>query len=509
MWRKYKLNPVCKQVMKELEQICGQTISCSEIINNKSPSIRNPPSTCTVMFRDEGIVHLSLNSRNLQVFPECILDLRMLEMLDLSYNQITLIPETIHRLENLVVLTLRKNQLKNLPNSFGKLKTLQYLDLNYNQLQSLPENFGNLFALTTLIAESNQLAILPESFGKLSNLKVIKLGVNKLKALPYSFGDLSALENLEIYTNELVMIPESFKKLYSLRILRIEGNNLNPLPEAICSLRGLEELDLSGNLLEGLPDCFGNFPSLRSLSLSRNKLSALPNTFGNLTTLKSLNLSFNQFVILPSSLWPLKNLTELDLRHNKLTGESRILAKMDSDPMDLGRILPGGLLAKGEIQPILDFCRKLASVQVFFSYSVADYNSRKYPLAKLADLLQKQEKILHVHHCMQDLKVSGHIDDFMDKNIPNCQFFIFFATKNSIRSKDCQHELQIAQNNGIKIIPVLGEGVNWSDLEILGCNRDYGFILKDPSLDDLVLEIYDYILKFKEAHSREIKNLRL
>jgi len=67
-----------------------------------------------------------------------------------------------------------------LPESFRDLKSLQTLDLSSNQLTTLPESFSNLKSLNWLNLESNQMTTLPESFPQLSNLQTLVIKNNPL-----------------------------------------------------------------------------------------------------------------------------------------------------------------------------------------------------------------------------------------------------------------------------------------------------------------------------------------
>ena len=215
--------------------------------------------------------------------------------LDLSRNQLRLLPAEIRKLTNLTKLDLSGNQLKRLPVEIGELTNLTKLDLYGNQLKRLPVEIGDLTNLTVLNLSGNQLERLPVEIGDLTNLTVLYLSGNQLERLPVEIGDLT-----------------------NLTVLSLSGNQLKRLPVEIGELTNLTELDLSGNQLERLPVEIGELTNLTVLYLSGNKLETLPAEIGELTNLTVLNLSENKLETLPAEIGELKNLTELDLSENPL-----------------------------------------------------------------------------------------------------------------------------------------------------------------------------------------------
>lgn len=77
--------------------------------------------------------------------------------LDLSNNQLTVLPPSFSSLTHLMELDLSKNMLRELPESFGSLTNLKRLDLYGNQLTHLPLSFCNLKALRWLDLKNNPL----------------------------------------------------------------------------------------------------------------------------------------------------------------------------------------------------------------------------------------------------------------------------------------------------------------------------------------------------------------
>jgi len=102
---------------------------------------------------------------------------------------------------NLKNLSLRNNQIgKNqanfyrivfflfylvqLPDCFGQLKKLENIQLSQNQLYSLPLSFANLSSLRQLILSNNRFTIIPDSILKLTNLQLLDLSSNQITQIP-------------------------------------------------------------------------------------------------------------------------------------------------------------------------------------------------------------------------------------------------------------------------------------------------------------------------------------
>jgi len=157
------------------------------------PITKNFPSSLTEL-RVIGI--------NLKKFDSRMLKLAKLVKLDLSDNNIAIWPESFNCLKDLKELHLPNNKLTSVPVSFFQTvsKDLCLLDLSGNQLTMLPYLISKLTSLATLKLKDNQLKRLPVTISKLKGLKILELvGNPDLGVMPGSFLRLR-LDNLSMST---------------------------------------------------------------------------------------------------------------------------------------------------------------------------------------------------------------------------------------------------------------------------------------------------------------------
>jgi hypothetical protein len=190
-------NPLCNPITASLEKFYGNSIDFYE----KAIKFQ-----CT-----DYVKKLNLRYQNLASLPDSIGNLQALKELDLSENKLTELPDSIANLQSLEELYLRENQLTELPDSIGNLQSLEKLLLSHNKLTELPDSISDLRALESLLLHNNKLTELPESFGNLQSLKTLYLHNNKLTEIPESFGNLQSLRWLSLTNNQLTELPESMK----------------------------------------------------------------------------------------------------------------------------------------------------------------------------------------------------------------------------------------------------------------------------------------------------------
>ena len=99
----------------------------------------------------------------LGIFPDQLCNLRHLEELYLSNNEIQRIPDSIGNLSLLEKLDLSYNRLKHVPETFKNLNALQYLDLSYNNFEEIPEFLNDLRSLEVLMCTRKNMNEFPKS----------------------------------------------------------------------------------------------------------------------------------------------------------------------------------------------------------------------------------------------------------------------------------------------------------------------------------------------------------
>lgn len=198
-----------------------------------------------------GITRLDL-SAGLTEFPREIFDLAdSLEVLNLSGNALSSLPDDLHRLTRLRVLFCSDNQFTELPACVGQCAALTMIGFKANRIERVP---GDALPplLRWLILTDNRVSELPTELGERPYLQKLMLAGNRLERLPDSLRDCHRLELIRIAANRLTALPEWLLCLPSLTWLAYVGNPLETEAalEATASIPW-SALHLEQNLGEG------------------------------------------------------------------------------------------------------------------------------------------------------------------------------------------------------------------------------------------------------------------
>lgn len=197
-------------------------------------------------------------SENLTTFPTEVYDSAdSLEILDLSGNQLSSLPDDFDNLHRLKILFLSENQFDHLPDILGKCANLEMIGFKANQIQTVSEN--SLPPLTRwLILTDNQIQTLPDSIGKLHKLQKLMLAGNLIKALPASMANCQNLQLIRLSANQLTHLPDWLLALPQLAWLAFAGNPLcqtqtptHATKQTVFPTQCITELELKQLLGEG------------------------------------------------------------------------------------------------------------------------------------------------------------------------------------------------------------------------------------------------------------------
>lgn len=170
-----------------------------------------------------GIQRLKI-SEKLTSFPLEILSLAdSLEILDLTDNHLTSLPEELIKLTKLKIIFASNNNFSSLPEVLGQCDNLEMIGFKSNQINQVPENS------------------LPQK------LRWLILTDNRIETLPELLGERPWLQKLALAGNRLTSLPKALEKCRNLELVRISANNLTECPDQLLGLPKLAWFAFAGN----------------------------------------------------------------------------------------------------------------------------------------------------------------------------------------------------------------------------------------------------------------------
>ena len=242
----YQNTAVCNQVISCLEGYIGFDKTCyykKDLqvlidLTKLNPEIINyqPLTLGYQIWKENRLQTLSLNGLGISVIPESIQDLDSLEYLNLSNNQLQLLPKALCKIyPNLLEINLGDNQLcPPYTNCFDYI--------GHQNTENCQHDFCP-FGYTEINEEcyyQKDLEVLQSFIGNnvsLSGREPLEIGIQKWENMRLDF--------LYLGVNELTLIPESICEIYNnLSSLNISHNKICP-PYPDCILEIVGEQDTS------------------------------------------------------------------------------------------------------------------------------------------------------------------------------------------------------------------------------------------------------------------------
>ena len=191
-----------------------------------------------------GVRRLQL-ACGLTEFPREIFDLAdSLEILDLSGNALSSLPDDLPRLGKLRIIFCSDNQFTELPAVLGSCSALTMVGFKANRIRTVPA--ASLPPqLRWLVLTDNQIEELPDELGRRPLLQKLMLAGNRLSALPASMAGLHRLELLRIAANRLTGLPSWLPALPRLTWLAYAGNPFCAAQEVAAPTAAIAWADLT------------------------------------------------------------------------------------------------------------------------------------------------------------------------------------------------------------------------------------------------------------------------
>lgn len=163
--------------------------------------------------------------------------------------------------------------LKEIPKEVYSLAdSLEILDLSGNQLSDLPEELCQLSKLKIVFFSDNDFTVFPKVLARFPKLEMIGFKANRISEFPEDSLP-PKLRWLILTNNRLSKLPDSIGLCVHMQKLMLAGNLLSTLPLSMQAFRNLELLRISANAFEQLPPWLLELPKLSWLAFGGNPCS--------------------------------------------------------------------------------------------------------------------------------------------------------------------------------------------------------------------------------------------
>lgn len=158
---------------------------------------------------------------------------------------------------------------------FELADTLEVLNLSGNSLSALPDDLSQLNKLRVIFCSDNRFTQLPEVLSTCPQLEMVGFKANAIREVASS-AIAPGLRWLILTDNQVSALPDSIGNCARLQKLMLAGNQLEDLPEAMRNCVGLELLRISANRFQTLPEWLLHLPRLTWLAFGGNPVSTIP-----------------------------------------------------------------------------------------------------------------------------------------------------------------------------------------------------------------------------------------
>jgi len=163
---------------------------------------------------------LDLSGNNLSELPEDMYRFTKLKIAFFSQNKFTVFPKQLAQCPSLTMIGFKSNQIVEIPEDALPIHT-QWLTLTDNRIEKLPKSIGNCLFLQKLMLAGNRLTSLTEELANCKNLELLRISANQLTEIPAWLLKLPRLSWLAFSGNPCTYISTKKEQLPAIEWSRI------------------------------------------------------------------------------------------------------------------------------------------------------------------------------------------------------------------------------------------------------------------------------------------------
>ncbi|KAI6200973.1 hypothetical protein M3Y96_00791600 [Aphelenchoides besseyi] len=251
---------------------------CAIVLNLSHNNIETIPNQVFNNLID--LIFIDLSCNKLDALPTQIRRLVNLQVLNLSNNPLRNFQLSSLSMKNLRVLRLQNTNrtLNNLPLSLEDMPNISELDLSGNELSVIPDAVFTLKKLRKFNMSRNKLSSVEIPENQWTEIETLNFAENNLEAFPTNITQCVKLQRFYANFNRIIFegMPASIGKLMQLQVLYLSHNKLKLVPEGITRCVKLQRVKLDNNALLLIPDGIYLLPDLKELDLTNNPDLVMP-----------------------------------------------------------------------------------------------------------------------------------------------------------------------------------------------------------------------------------------
>eukprot|EP00960_Hanusia_phi_P048802 759179-Hanusia_phi.AAC.2 len=182
------LEALPEEILTEKHEADGKEVRLVELVSVLKLSGNRLLELSDELCSFRTLTFLALDSNKLEgSLPQVVSQLTSLTRLSFQSNEIEQFPD-ISNMCQLKGIKANDNALKSLPSSIRLLTALEMLDISFNQILLLPDEICHCKSLKVLRASGNMLKTIPKQIDTLKSLEDLRLDSNPLIRIPVSLA---------------------------------------------------------------------------------------------------------------------------------------------------------------------------------------------------------------------------------------------------------------------------------------------------------------------------------